>query len=95
MPNSKHLTHDISNLVSLITKTKFGLSPSPPRKEQGPDTDLIHKQQGPPEEVHTQEGWDKGPPIQKLHHQKANVYVNERRLVESKWYTHDQFKPEN
>jgi hypothetical protein len=26
MPNSKHLTHDISNLVSLITKTKLGLS---------------------------------------------------------------------
>jgi hypothetical protein len=27
MPNSKHLTHGISNLVSLITKTKLGLSP--------------------------------------------------------------------
>jgi hypothetical protein len=27
MSNSKHLTHDISNLVSLITKTKLGLSP--------------------------------------------------------------------
>jgi hypothetical protein len=26
MSNSKHLTHDISNLVSLITKTKLGLS---------------------------------------------------------------------
>jgi hypothetical protein len=26
MPNSKHLTHDISNLVSLITKTKLGFS---------------------------------------------------------------------
>jgi hypothetical protein len=26
MPNSKHLTHVISNLVSLITKTKLGLS---------------------------------------------------------------------
>jgi hypothetical protein len=26
MPNSKHLTHDISNLVSLINKTKLGLS---------------------------------------------------------------------
>jgi hypothetical protein len=26
MPNSKHLTHGISNLVSLITKTKPGLS---------------------------------------------------------------------
>jgi hypothetical protein len=26
MPNSKHLTHSISNLVSLITKTKLGLS---------------------------------------------------------------------
>jgi hypothetical protein len=26
MPNSKHLTHGISNLVSLITKTKLGLS---------------------------------------------------------------------
>jgi hypothetical protein len=26
MPNSKHLTHDISNLVSLITKTKLELS---------------------------------------------------------------------
>jgi hypothetical protein len=25
MPNSKHLTYDISNLVSLITKTKLGL----------------------------------------------------------------------
>jgi hypothetical protein len=25
MPNSKHLTHGISNLVSLITKTKLGL----------------------------------------------------------------------
>jgi hypothetical protein len=28
MPNSKHLTHGISNLVSLITKTKLGLSPA-------------------------------------------------------------------
>jgi hypothetical protein len=27
MPNLKHLTHGISNLVSLITKTKLGLSP--------------------------------------------------------------------
>jgi hypothetical protein len=27
MSNSKHLTHDISNLVSLITKTKLGLAP--------------------------------------------------------------------
>jgi hypothetical protein len=26
MPNSKHLTHGISNLVSLITKTKLELS---------------------------------------------------------------------
>jgi hypothetical protein len=26
MPNSFHLTHGISNLVSLITKTKLGLS---------------------------------------------------------------------
>jgi hypothetical protein len=26
MPNLKHLTHGISNLVSLITKTKLGLS---------------------------------------------------------------------
>jgi hypothetical protein len=26
MPSSKHLTHGISNLVSLITKTKLGLS---------------------------------------------------------------------
>jgi hypothetical protein len=26
MPNSKHLTYGISNLVSLITKTKLGLS---------------------------------------------------------------------
>jgi hypothetical protein len=26
MPTSKHLTHGISNLVSLITKTKLGLS---------------------------------------------------------------------
>jgi hypothetical protein len=26
MPNSKHLTHGISNFVSLITKTKIGLS---------------------------------------------------------------------
>jgi hypothetical protein len=26
MPNSKHLTHGISNLVSLITKTKLRLS---------------------------------------------------------------------
>jgi hypothetical protein len=26
MPKSKHLTHGISNLVSLITKTKLGLS---------------------------------------------------------------------
>jgi hypothetical protein len=36
MPNSKHLTHGISNLVSLITKTKLGLSSSPldPRKDQ-------------------------------------------------------------
>jgi uncharacterized membrane protein len=25
MPNSNHLTHGISNLVSLITKTKLGL----------------------------------------------------------------------
>jgi hypothetical protein len=29
MPNSKHLTRGISNLVSLITKTKLGLSSSP------------------------------------------------------------------
>jgi hypothetical protein len=28
MPNSKHLTHGISNLGSLITKTKLGLSPA-------------------------------------------------------------------
>jgi hypothetical protein len=28
MPNSKRLTHGISNLVSLITKTKLGLSPT-------------------------------------------------------------------
>jgi hypothetical protein len=27
MPNSKHLTHGISNLVSLITKTKLEISP--------------------------------------------------------------------
>jgi hypothetical protein len=26
MPNLKHLTYGISNLVSLITKTKLGLS---------------------------------------------------------------------
>jgi hypothetical protein len=26
MPNSKHLTHGISNLVSLITKIKLGFS---------------------------------------------------------------------
>jgi hypothetical protein len=26
MPNLNHLTHGISNLVSLITKTKLGLS---------------------------------------------------------------------
>jgi hypothetical protein len=26
MPNSKYLTHGISNLVSLITKTKLALS---------------------------------------------------------------------
>jgi hypothetical protein len=26
MPNLNHLTHDISNLVSLIIKTKLGLS---------------------------------------------------------------------
>jgi hypothetical protein len=30
MPNSKHLTHGISNLVSLITKTKLGLSITKP-----------------------------------------------------------------
>jgi hypothetical protein len=29
MPNSKYLTHVISNLVSLITKTKLGLSETP------------------------------------------------------------------
>jgi hypothetical protein len=29
MPNSKHSTHGISNLVSLITKTKLGLSVGP------------------------------------------------------------------
>jgi hypothetical protein len=28
MPNLNHLTHGISNLVSLITKTKLGLSKS-------------------------------------------------------------------
>jgi hypothetical protein len=28
MPNSKHLTHGITNLMSLITKTKLGLSDS-------------------------------------------------------------------
>jgi uncharacterized membrane protein len=26
MPNLNHLTHGISNLISLITKTKLGLS---------------------------------------------------------------------
>jgi len=32
MPNSKHLTHDINNLVSLIYKTKLGLSWRPAYK---------------------------------------------------------------
>jgi hypothetical protein len=35
MPNSKHLTHGISNLVSLITKTKLGLSVIQLAKEAG------------------------------------------------------------
>jgi hypothetical protein len=30
MPNSKHLTHGISNLMSLITKTKLGFQPEAP-----------------------------------------------------------------
>jgi hypothetical protein len=34
MPNSKHLTHGISNLVSLITKTKLGLSDGEPTDEE-------------------------------------------------------------
>jgi hypothetical protein len=32
MPNSNHLTYGISNLVSLITKTKLGLSATDPAK---------------------------------------------------------------
>jgi transposase InsO family protein len=35
MPGSKHLTHGISNLVSLITKTKLGLSLGPFPKARG------------------------------------------------------------
>jgi hypothetical protein len=34
MPNSNHLTYSISNLVSLITKTKLGLSPPPLQKSR-------------------------------------------------------------
>jgi hypothetical protein len=38
MPNSIHLTHVISNLVSLITKTKLGLSTSKPVCDGTPPT---------------------------------------------------------
>jgi hypothetical protein len=71
--------------------------PSLPRKEQGPDTDLIHEQQGPPEEVHEQEGWDKEPLIQKLHPITIRPMFMSMRDVSSmsKWYAHDQFKAEN
>jgi hypothetical protein len=34
MPNSNHLTHDISNLVLLITKTKLGLSSTKLRERE-------------------------------------------------------------
>jgi hypothetical protein len=71
--------------------------PSPPRKEQGPDTNLIHEQQGPPEEVHEQEGWDKEPLIRKLHPITIRPMFMSMRDVSSmsKWYAHDQFKAEN
>jgi hypothetical protein len=42
MPTSKHLTHGISNLVSLITKTKLGLSPM----ELLGDVDLVESRFG-------------------------------------------------
>jgi hypothetical protein len=35
MPNLKHLTHGISNLVSLITKTKLGLSAATSARDIG------------------------------------------------------------
>jgi hypothetical protein len=70
--------------------------PSPPRKEQRPDTDPIHEQQGPPEEVHAQEGWDKEPPIRKLLITIRPMFMLTRDVSStSKWYAHDQFKPEN
>jgi hypothetical protein len=48
-------------------------------------------------EVHAQEGWDKEPPIQKLHPITIRPIFTSMRDVMStcKWYTHEQFKPEN
>jgi hypothetical protein len=43
MPNSKHLTHGISNLVSLITKTKFGLSPTQRLMQATPTASSHHQ----------------------------------------------------
>jgi hypothetical protein len=65
--------------------------PSPPCKEQGPDTDLIHEQQGPPKEVHAQEGWDKEPPIQKLHPITIRPIFTSMRddMSTCKWYAHE------
>ena len=71
--------------------------PSLPRKEQEPNTDSIHEQQGPPEEVHAQDGWDKEPKIQILHPITIRPILKLMRDVTSmaKWYAHDQFKPKN
>ena len=68
-----------------------------PCKEQGPDTDTIHEQQGPPEEVHAQEGAHKEPEIQKKHPITIRpIYVLMKDVTSTcKWYSHDQFKPEN
>jgi hypothetical protein len=59
--------------------------------------DLIHEQQGPPKEVHAQEGWDKEPLIQKLHPITIRPIFTSMRddMSTCKWYAHEQFKPEN
>jgi hypothetical protein len=71
--------------------------PSLPHKEQGPNTNPIHEQQGPSEEVHAREGWDKEPEIQKLQPITIRPIFKSMRDITSmaKWYAHDQFKSKN
>jgi hypothetical protein len=42
IPNSKYLTHGISNLVSLITKTKLGLSEGDENLPKEASWDIVH-----------------------------------------------------